>query len=461
MSRSTAPRVAFVSHSPYLAGAERVLVSLLEHLPPGQIQPVVIFPAADGPVKALAKAKLPFPIFELPYGFAVPTGREQQLYGRLQQEADAFAGLYRELELDAVVVNTLVIYPASAGAVRARIPLLVHCHGPLLPRAFPGLELAASNRLDMLQFQMADRVLVPSQWVYRHSIAVCKVAESRIRVLVNGTELHPPLDDEDGFRASEVPEFVMLTTLEPQKGVPLFLEAAAIFLARRPAGARFVVYGDGAPDYKESLSRSIRERNLAHDFFLRPKQDVDPIYRRCRGAIVASEFETFSMVAIEAMSYGRPVIATRSGGPEEIVEDERTGYLVPVGDSAAMADRMLRLAENPALSRDLGSAGRNRVRSTYDIDLIAREYLANILYVVDKPRDAEAVERMRVLEALIGMEPQRTGVPGVRSARAGAAGHAVPAPSAGASPAATGTREQILLSALLSVKEVARAGSES
>src|SRR5208283_2427341 len=259
--------------------------------------------------------------------------------------------------LDAVVVNTTVIYPASVAAVHAKVPLLVHCHGPILPRGFRGLDLLAWQRLDLLQLHIADLVLAPSNWVAAHLRATCNASDGAVRVLPNGTDLPPLGGDADGFAPPGVPEFVMLCTLEPHKGVPTFLEAAATFLARRPAGARFAVYGDGPAEYREELCSLIRRYNLENCCSLRPKQDAAPVYRGCWAAIVPSEFEPFSMVAIEAMSYAKPVIATRCGGPEDIVEDEKTGFLVPIGNSDALAERMIRLTDDPALARRMGMAG--------------------------------------------------------------------------------------------------------
>jgi glycosyltransferase involved in cell wall biosynthesis len=404
MTGKAGPRVAFVSHSPWIAGAERLFLGLLQNLPEGEIQPVVIFPSTEGPVKAMARQALPFPMFELPYGFTIPNHGDSHWLERLQRETTAFTNLYRELELDAVVVNTTVVYAASAAAVRARVPLLVHCHGPLLPRAFPNLDMAAWRSLDVLQSYMADMVLTPSRWVYDYLRAVCHVPESRLRVLFNGTELPPADGLETESAGPDAPEFVMLCTLEPHKGVPVFLEAAASFLAKRPSGARFLVYGDGSPRYRQILEEMIQRRNLQGDFVLRPKQEVDSIYRRCCAAVVTSEFEPFSMVVIEAMSYAKPVIATRCGGPEEILEDGRDGFLIPVGDSKALADRMLTLAGSPALRRQMGLAGRRRAESVYDIQVMARKYLDSVVSLVETGNAPESLERKRFLEALIGSE---------------------------------------------------------
>ncbi len=187
--------------------------------------------------------------------------------------------------------------------------------------------------------------------------------------------------------------------------------AQASLLAQRPGAARFSVYGNGAADYQETLFRFVRDCGIQNSCSLYPKQDPAPIYRGCRAAIVPSEFEPFSMVAIEAMSYAKPVIATRCGGPQEIVQDGKTGYLIPVGDSDALAERMLRLTDNPALARRMGIAGTERMQSVYHIREVAGEYLGHILAVVHKPRSAEDVARKRLMEALIMRKGRRNARP--------------------------------------------------
>lgn len=460
MSRNVLPRIAFVSHSPWFAGAERALINLLEHLPEQEIQPIVIFPNIDGPVKKIVKERLGLPVFELPYGFSLPTIGRCGFEAQLEQESAAFASIYRELEVDAVVVNTTVIYPAAAAAMSAGIPLLVHSHGVIFPRLFPGLDLPAWNKLESLQLNIADRILVPSAWVSAHCRRACRLSLADITVLPNGTKL-PKLHDDVGVVVQDgVPEFVMLCTLEPNKGVSTFLEAAAIVLAKRPASATFTVYGDGdgAPEYRKSLFAFIKQHNLENSCFLHPKQaNVDSIYRRCRAVIVASEIESFSLVAIEAMSYAKPVIATRCGGPEDIVEEKKTGYLIPIGNSELLAEQMIRLMDNPELGCEMGLAGRERVKSCYDINKVARDYLDHILDMIERPRKSESTERKRLLVALTTLETPTSRVTGDLG------DHIISDIFSESSinmrtNVAGSNRESILLNALLRVKELAQGG---
>ena len=79
--------------------------------------------------------------------------------------------------------------------------------------------------------------------------------------------------------------------------------------------------------------------------------------RAARAALVLSESESFSLTSQEASACGVPVIATRCGGPEEIVEDGKTGFLVDVGDVDGTADRMARLLSDAELAREMGRHG--------------------------------------------------------------------------------------------------------
>jgi glycosyltransferase involved in cell wall biosynthesis len=72
--------------------------------------------------------------------------------------------------------------------------------------------------------------------------------------------------------------------------------------------------------------------------------------------------------AIEALAAGRPVVATRVGGVPDVVTDGKDGFLVEVGDVAALADRLARLAADADVREAMGAAGRARVLSRYAVD---------------------------------------------------------------------------------------------
>lgn len=115
-------------------------------------------------------------------------------------------------------------------------------------------------------------------------------------------------------------------------------------------------------DYRASLDRLAEDGGGKSRIHIRGfVKDPDAIYREAYAAINFSHSESFSLTCLEGSAHGLPVLATRCGGPEEIVEDGVTGFLVPVGDIEAMAARMADLFNDPARARAMGEAGQRLV----------------------------------------------------------------------------------------------------
>jgi glycosyltransferase involved in cell wall biosynthesis len=88
-------------------------------------------------------------------------------------------------------------------------------------------------------------------------------------------------------------------------------------------------------------------------------------------ALVLSHRESFSLACLEASQCGLPVIATRCGGPEEIVDDGETGLMCDVGDIAGIATSMERLLYNPAAAAEMGARGATLVRQRFSQETFA------------------------------------------------------------------------------------------
>lgn len=179
-----------------------------------------------------------------------------------------------------------------------------------------------------------------------------------------------PLPDLPMLGASAEPNLVLMGNYDARKGQDLAI-AAFHRIADKHPDARLLFYGSDMGMAGQALHLS-RLRVLAtagsgarriefRDFVSDPADAL----RHARAALSCSLSESFSLVCQEASGYGLPVIATRSGGPEEIIEDGVTGYLVDIGDVDAMADRMDRLLSDVELARTLGSAGAELVRKRF------------------------------------------------------------------------------------------------
>lgn len=119
--------------------------------------------------------------------------------------------------------------------------------------------------------------------------------------------------------------------------------------------------------FKQSLQDQVKTSGLAEVVtFLPFVANVEEVIKKADIVLNFSESESFSMTCVEASFYGRPVIATKCGGPEEIIDDERTGLLVENRNVTAMTAAILKLAAWSAGQRQqMGMAGREYTRAKF------------------------------------------------------------------------------------------------
>jgi glycosyltransferase involved in cell wall biosynthesis len=159
------------------------------------------------------------------------------------------------------------------------------------------------------------------------------------------------------------PKLAVVGRLIPIKGHEVLLRAVARARDRIP-GLTLEVAGDG--ELEPELRASAAGLGLGDAVtFLGRVAPADPVLERAEVVLVPSFGEGFGMVALEAMERGRPVIASAVGGLPEIVDDGRTGLLVPPGDVEALADAIAELASDPGRVAAMGAAGRARALTEF------------------------------------------------------------------------------------------------
>ena len=153
----------------------------------------------------------------------------------------------------------------------------------------------------------------------------------------------------------------------PGKGTPILLEALDMIRAAVP-GVRFVFAGIG--------DLELPARDDICDVGVLKHQELFPLYRAADVVVSPSVWpEPLSRVLIEAMHFGRPVVATAVGGSPEAVEDGVTGLLVPKKDSQALATAIVALLRDPARRERMGDAARARLASVFSEDKVVASLL--------------------------------------------------------------------------------------
>jgi len=214
----------------------------------------------------------------------------------------------------------------------------------------------------------------------RRIIAVSKaVAESaariapadRVTVVYNGVD--PAPYEEAGARrdaaresldvGEDEPLVLCVARLAAEKGVGTFLEAAAL-----TEHARYVVAGEGPQRARIQWQLRLLGLPEGRVTLLGGRDDVPDLLAAADLVCAPSREEGLGLSVIEAMAAGRPVVASRVGGLPEVVEDGVSGVLVAPRDPKPLTDAVTALLADPARAREMGEAGRERVRRLFSRD---------------------------------------------------------------------------------------------
>ncbi len=137
----------------------------------------------------------------------------------------------------------------------------------------------------------------------------------------------------------------------PQKNHEMLIRAFALFYRTHPAYTLHL-YGDG--ELREKLEALIKELHLENAVILEGfKENIHEQIKDARMFVLSSDYEGMSNALMEAMMMGLPCISTSCTGSDELIEDERNGLLVPVGDANALAEAMNRVADDSVLREKL------------------------------------------------------------------------------------------------------------
>lgn len=178
--------------------------------------------------------------------------------------------------------------------------------------------------------------------------------------------------------------------LSSEKGFGVLIEAAAI-VARTDPGAGFIHFGDGP--LRETIRRRIDELGLERRFILAGfRDDLDRFLPHWDLSVLPSFTEGLPTVVLESYAAGVPVVATAVGGTPEAVADGVDGYLVPPGDSSALARRILDVLESVDRRRHMGMLGRQRICAEFTFEAQALRFQGVCEELVNLRREGKVID---------------------------------------------------------------------
>jgi len=269
------------------------------------------------------------------------------------------------------IVHTFLFTADCYGRIAARLAGV-----PLIISSQRSVDLWKKFRhklCDRILASITTRFIANSEAGKRFLVEAEGVKPSKIEVIYNGVDLRAFNDpfDKDGLRQSlrihpNERIITMVARLAYVKDHITYLKAAQIVLSQIQ-DLHFLIVGDG--ELENKIRRDILDLDLEDNVtLLVQRKDIPQILSITDISVLTSLYEGCANAILESMAAAKPVVATDAGGNRELVIDGSTGYLVPVKDAGALAEKIYYLLKNPDIMRRMGEAGRKRVETNFTLD---------------------------------------------------------------------------------------------
>jgi glycosyltransferase involved in cell wall biosynthesis len=276
------------------------------------------------------------------------------------------------------LVHAHLITPSLYGAVAGRllgVPSIATIHGENEVWAETGWRRIKLRLIDRASFAV---VFVSSE-LRRRVLEANAFSARRAVVVHNGVRL----DDfqgprENGLRrawgiADDDVLVGAIGNVRPPKGYEVLVRAAALARQSLPR-LRFIVAGEAEGSLAAELRQLVLELGLEDAMqFVGFQDDVARVFANLDVFVLSSHAESFSLVAVQAMAAGVPIVATRSGGPQEVLGEE-SAVLVPPGSPEQLAAGLQRLITDPSLSARLTAHARARATQHFSVERMTGDY---------------------------------------------------------------------------------------
>jgi sugar transferase (PEP-CTERM/EpsH1 system associated) len=365
------PLVAHILHRFDTGGLESGVVNLINHMPTDAYRHVVIA------LTEVTDFRLRLQRAEVAcIALHKPPGQGVKLYPRLWR-------LLRQLRPVIVHTRNLAALEMQPAAWAAGVPCRIHGeHG----RDVEDLDGSSvrHQRIRRLYAPFVHRYVALSQDLQGYLVQRVGIAPSRIEQIYNGVDadrFRPALDGARDraampFDAAEHVVFGTVGRMQTVKHQILLARAFVDLLTQAPSlrtRARLAMIGDGP--LRADAMAILATAGLSDLAWLPgERRDVAELLRALDVFVLPSLAEGVSNTILEAMATGLPVIATAVGGNPELVDDGRTGRVVPPDDVAAMASAMRQLIEDAGLRLAMGRSARAEIEQRFSLQAMVQAY---------------------------------------------------------------------------------------
>ena len=276
---------------------------------------------------------------------------------------------------------------AARIAPHSCVPVVVRLHGTWLPNDPMSIcvdaKQAKNLRKKELSIRAASAISAPSSDILNRTRNAYEL-ELPDAVVIPNPVCEPPPEAMWSYERCDKNRLVFIGRFDRHKGADILLSAFAKVLDRYP-DCRLTMIGpdrglvDDAgkqwsqPDFVADRFPDRKRRSQIECLGAKPHEALAELRSQGLMTIISSRYESFGVVATEAMILGCPLVATRTGGLAEIVQHEQTGLLARPGDADDLANQIMRLLADHTLAQRLGNEATKHCHRHYTPDAIARE----------------------------------------------------------------------------------------
>jgi glycosyltransferase involved in cell wall biosynthesis len=283
----------------------------------------------------------------------------------------ALGAAYRGMRAaDLIYINTIIVFDYILMARFVSKPIIVHVH-------------EIPNSIELVTFRMlllwSGASLIYNSEATRNAFRLPGHVPGR--VVYNGVDV-PELIEPVRISQAKA-KVLMIGRLNHWKGQEVLIDAVGRLTPAERAGLEVRIVGstfNNQDDFRERFGRMIEEKRLTGVISIDPfEPDPSSSYRRTDLVVVPSRLpEPFGCVAIEAMSFSKPVVASRHGGLTEIVQEGETGRLFSPGSPAELCAVLREFLANRDVYRLYGLAGRRRFEERFTTEQSSRAFVSAI-----------------------------------------------------------------------------------
>lgn len=229
----------------------------------------------------------------------------------------------------------------------------------------PDLNYRLAARFEEHQIKRSDHLVTHTQ---NHANSVAQLLSFnpvRFEIIPHSIRREEPTVSPISNKTDKV-NILFVGRLEERKGFDVLIKALPIIMDKSPTAVVHICGEGDLLQFAQTKLGPFSKKVSFHGY--QSRANLDSFYSECDIFVAPSRYESFGLIYLEAMHFGKAIVACNSGGTPEVVKHNETGILVKPGDHLELANSILKLVKSSNLRKKFGTAGKSRLKKLFSLD---------------------------------------------------------------------------------------------